>query len=411
MKHTLPTQQELLFPLLEVIEARGGEATPKQAAQDLAAKFSLEPEAREAKVRIASGREFNEWERTVRWTRQKAVLQGLIGVGERNVWALTEKGKSGLDTCMPGVVVTVYETDLGVALWAEAESAAQFIDRGSVDLIMTSPPYPLKTKKQYGNLDAKAHVEWLMSCASGWRDLLADTGSLVLNVGDAWNAGSPTMSLYQERLILRLCDELNFNLAERLYWHSSTKIPSPAEWVTVRRIRVTPSVEQCYWLSKSEHPKANNRGVLRPYSADMQKMLARGGMAAQKRPSGYAMRDGAFSKNNGGAIPSNLLSFPNTSSTDSYQKACKAAGLPSHPARFPAALPEFFIKLLTEKGDVVYDPFGGSAQTARVCEELERRWITTEKSLTYLRGSATRFEDTPSFRSHFSQIPDSALCA
>ena len=174
-------------------------------------------------------------------------------------------GKAGLQNCRHGVVLTVYETDLGQALWATCESAVQLISAGSVDLIMTSPPYPLTQKKQYGNLDTREHVEWLAGCARDWRRILADTGSLVLNLADVWTPGAPAVSLYQERLLIKLIDELGYHLAQKFYWENPAKMPSPAEWVTVRRIRVTNSIENIWWLAKTPHPKANNREVLRPY--------------------------------------------------------------------------------------------------------------------------------------------------
>lgn len=100
-------------------------------------------------------------------------------------------------------------------------------------------------------------------------------------------------------------------------------------------------------------------------------------------------------KDDGGAIPSNLLQISNTESNSRYQKLCREAGLPIHPARFPAALPEFFVKFLTDEEDLVFDPFAGSNVTGEVCERLRRRWISVELREEYLAGSRFRFGNLP----------------
>jgi site-specific DNA-methyltransferase (cytosine-N4-specific) len=103
----------------------------------------------------------------------------------------------------------------------------------------------------------------------------------------------------------------------------------------------------------------------------------------------------------GGSIPPNiiedelllnLLKHGNNAANDPYTERCKATGIKIHPARFPAALPEFFIKLLTAEGDLVLDPFAGSNTTGAVAEKLHRRWIAIESVETYLEASKFRFE-------------------
>lgn len=394
-----PSQSQLVLPLLEVLDAAGGRASVRDAADALAERFGLDEETRKATTFAGAAGDVNAWDRHVRWARQRAAFDGLIASGARGVWELTEQGKSRLINIRPGLILKVYETEFGIALWAEVESALAHIENDFVNLVMTSPPYPLLKKKQYGNLDAQSYIDWFVDVASGLYDKLADDGSFVLNLGDVWQKGSPTMSLYQERLLLRLVDQVGFHLAERFYWENPSKMPSPAQWVTIERIRVTPSVEVCYHLSKTERPKADNRKVLREYSDRMKKVLARGGEGQQKRPSGHVISADGFSKDHGGSIPHNLLVIANTRSQDRYARMCRAHEIAQHPARFPAELPEFFIKYLTDEGDVVYDPFGGSGQTAAIAEALGRRWIISEKSLEYLRGSQFRFDQSPGFQS------------
>jgi site-specific DNA-methyltransferase (cytosine-N4-specific) len=159
--------------------------------------------------------------------------------------------------------------------------------------------------------------------------------------------------------------------------------------VTIRRTRVKDAVNTLWWLSKSAEPQADNRLVLRPYSRSMKRLL-RDGYQTAKRPSQHEIGP-HFQKDNGGAIPPNLLTIPNTRSQDAYLRRCKEAGLTPHPARFPEALPEFFIRFLTRSGQLVVDPFAGSNVTGQVAESLGRRWLSIEINEEYVAGSQLRF--------------------
>ncbi len=201
-------------------------------------------------------------------------------------------------------------------------------------------------------------------------------------------------SLYNFRVMLRLCDEYGFYLAEEFFWHNPAKLPSPIEWVNKRKIRAKDSVDTVWWLSRSEFPKADIRRVLVPYSERMRKLLqnAERFYRPKKRPSGHDI-SARFADDKGGAIPSNLLQIANTDSNSPYLRCCATLGVKPHPARFPEELPSFFIELLTDPGDIVLDIFAGSNTTGSAAEELGRRWIAFEKDLTYLAASTFRFVD------------------
>jgi site-specific DNA-methyltransferase (cytosine-N4-specific) len=224
--------------------------------------------------------------------------------------------------------------------------------------------------------------------------VLRDTGSFVLDLGGAYQRGAPVRSLYNYRVLLRLCDECGFFLAEEFFWHNPSKLPSPIEWVNKRKIRAKDSVNTVWWLSKTEAPKADVRNVLTAYSKRMRKLLEDPSKFCQpkERPSGHDISMN-FGKNNGGAIPSNLLHYPNTESNSLYLRLCNRFGLPAHPARFPEALPEFFIKFLTGPGDTVADIFAGSNTTGFTAERLGRRWLAVECEREYVAASAFRFMD------------------
>lgn len=289
-----------------------------------------------------------------------------------------------------------YETPFGAMIRGDAATSMAALPDASVDLVITSPPYALHFKKEYGNADKASYVEWFRPFAEQIRRVLKDDGSFVLNIGGSYNQGSPTRSLYHFRLLLMLCDDLKFNLAQECFWYNPAKLPSPAEWVNVRRIRLKDSIEYVWWLSKSDFPKANNRNVLEEYSPDMRRLLAKG-YRAKQRPSGHKITH-KFAHDRGGAIPTNVLVKGNNESNSEYIKSCESHGQKPHPARFPAALPDFYIRLLTEPSDLVVDPFAGSNTTGAVAERLGRRWLAFEFEAKYVENSRLRFAPKPRLR-------------
>lgn len=282
-----------------------------------------------------------------------------------------------------------FQTEFGAAFCDDALNILRDIPDNSLDLIMTSPPFGLIKKKEYGNEDSENYLNWFKPFATEFYRVIKSTGSVVIDIGGAWNKGTPTRSLYHFKLLIMLCEEFGFHLAQEFYWWNPSKLPTPAEWVNIRRVRVKDGINTVWWLSKFEYPKASNTRVLLPYSASMNDLFENG-YAPKLRPSGHNISD-KFSINNGGSIPPNLLAIPNTESNGTYLQYCKQNKLKIHPARFPRELPEFFIRMLTDENDVVMDPFGGSCVTGEVCEKLHRYWICSELSEEYLKGAKGRF--------------------
>jgi len=266
----------------------------------------------------------------------------------------------------------------------------------SVDLVMTSPPFALTRKKEYGNEPIERYLEWFMPFCLEIKRILKPSGSFVLDIGGAWVPGAPVRSTYHFELGVRLSKE--FFLAQEFYWVNPARLPTPAEWVTIRRIRVKDSVNMIWWLSPSQYPKADNKKVLQPYSQSM-KNLIKNGYKAKKRPSGHDIST-QFQKDNGGSIPSNVLSIANTESNSKYLRRCREMSIKPHPARYPESLVRFFVDFLTDENDVVFDPFAGSNVTGAVCESRNRRWVASEQNADYLRGSLGRFDVGPLFRNY-----------
>ncbi len=263
---------------------------------------------------------------------------------------------------------------------------------GSISLVVTSPPFALLREKEYGNKAQAEYIDWLLTFAELVDRKLRDDGSFVLDLGGAYERGTPSRSLYNFRVLIRLCDELGFVLAEDFYWHNPSKLPSPIEWVNKRKLRAKDSVNTVWWLSKTAWPKANVSNVLTEYSPRMKRLLEDPDTFYDpaKRPSGHDISR-AFGRDNGGAIPSNLLQIPNSESNGQYTTSCKVIDIAPHPARFPAKLPEFFIRFLTDPGDTVLDIFAGSNTTGMVAEAEDRHWLAFDERSDYLAASAFRF--------------------
>jgi site-specific DNA-methyltransferase (cytosine-N4-specific) len=301
-----------------------------------------------------------------------------------------------------------YFTDNGAAIVGKSEevlkSKAGEALKGRVQLVFTSPPFPLNRKKKYSNLEGEAFKKWLKDYAVVLRDLLTADGSIVIEMGNAWMPRLPVMSTLAIETLLAFKKAANLHLVQEFIWFNPARLPTPAQWVTVNRMRVKDAFTRLWWLSPTTHPKADNRRVLVPYSDSMKSLLKSQKYNAGHRPSEHVINATSFLKNNGGAIPpnvltieddeppvSNLLVGANTKGTDAYHNFCKTRGLTMHPARMPAGLAKFFINFCTEAGDLVLDPFGGSNTTGAAAEESGRRWISIEAEKKYAQGGIGRF--------------------
>lgn len=291
----------------------------------------------------------------------------------------------------------IYNTDLGTLYNG---NSAEILDdtklsalKGKTNLIFTSPPFPLARKKSYGNLNGDEYVEWLGNFGPIFRELLAPNGSLVIEMGNSWDQGYPTMSLTPIQSLLELKKKGRFHLCQEFIWENPAKLPSPAQWVNVERIRVKDAFTRFWWLSPTDRPKANNRRVLKEYSSSMKRLLKKKTYNSGTRPSEHNIGEKSFLSNNSGSIPSNVLSIANTGSKDSYLNYCRKNEIALNPSRMPIKIAKFFIKFLTERNDIVLDPFAGSNVTGYVSEKLNRRWVSIEKKLKYAISSKYRFEN------------------
>lgn len=331
---------------------------------------------------------------------------------------------------------TVYSTELGDMWHGDAIDVMRTLDDESVDLVLTSPPFALTRSKAYGNEPEEEYVDWFRPFAKEAQRILKGSGSLVIDLGGAFKPSEPVKSLYQYRLLIDLVDNVGFHLAQDFYWFNRSKLPGPAQWVTVNRVRAKDAVNCIWWLGKTASPRADNRRVLKEYSPAMKRLIARKSYNSGERPSEHHIGQD-WAKDQGGAIPSNvigdedlrrgkreavedakayfealeagedlwidgvrvtalnepdnLLDWANTDSVEPYHRFCKLNDLKRHPARFPRRVVEFFVSFLTEPGDLVVDPFGGSNMTGAVAEQLGRQWLSVDLVHEYILGSLGRF--------------------
>lgn len=285
-----------------------------------------------------------------------------------------------------------YTTNNGILYQGDcAKVIQQKLKDQKFDLIFTSPPFPLNRSKEYGNMTGEEYIKWFKAFAKPFSDMLSDTGSIVIEIGNVWEKGLPVHSTLPMEALLAFKREANLYLCEEFIYYNPARLPSPIEWVNKKRIRTKDSFSRIWWMSKTPYPKSDNRNVLEEYSKQMKKLIKSGKYNSGIRPSEYIIGDESFSKDNGGAIPSNVLIASNTVSNSSYIKYCKDNNYSIHPARMPKEIVEFFVKLLTVENDSVLDPFSGSNTTGYVCEYLNRKWVGIEKNEEYIRGSIGHF--------------------
>jgi site-specific DNA-methyltransferase (cytosine-N4-specific) len=331
------------------------------------------------------------------------VPAGLPLQNDEGVAALTALRAPG-EAAEAGHVAPAYSTNAGTMYLGKIES---FLDSshgkslvGKVNLIFTSPPFPLNRKKKYGNLVGEEYVRWLESLAPRLRDLLTPDGSLVVELGNSWEPGTPTMSTLAIESLLGMKNAGPFHLCQQFICNNPARLPSPAQWVTIERVRVKDSYTHVWWYSPSPRPKASNRNVLEEYSPAMKSLLKRGHYNSGKRGSEHDISEKSFLIDNGGSIPGSVFNFANTAAGDRYRKYLRENGLKAHPAPMQTRLADWFTRFLTEEGDLVLDPFGGSNTTGSVAESLGRRWIAVEPREDYIAGSRGRFPSSTHIQSH-----------
>jgi len=407
----LPSQTQTLLPFLESINELGGSAAAGDVIHAVTSKLGVNRAAldtREVDCGKWGKRRRSVWRQRIHWVRQNAVSAGLLERGEYGRWTLSAKGRDSLVDAQPGVILTVYETPSGEVLWADAMTAAGMLRPGSVDLVFTSSPYPINSGRGYGKFSESEVIELIVSSARLWREALKDDGSIVINLKDVFlpkkQTGGCVRSLYQEKILIALCEDVKLHLADKFVWKNPSHLPD-SPWVTVRRVRTNCDHENLFWLGKSPNPHADNTQVLvdpAPSTLATYARKARRGTRNRVGPSGQnntfeeqiaAVEAGQSIK----VIPRNVLEFSNANTHRELTRQLKGLGLPRHDAMMPVKLAEHFINFLSRENGLVHDPFFGSGTTGVAAQSLNRRFVGSDRSLAHLLGSALRFPVTAVF--------------
>lgn len=316
----------------------------------------------------------------------------------------------------PNIASKIFERDAGALYLGDSlnllKNRAFHNLNARVNLIVTSPPYPLNQKKSYGNKTGDEYLQWIKELTPLLAEKLADNGSLVIELGNSWEPNRPVQSLLALKALMSIAESegTGLRLIQEFVCYNPSRLPSPAQWVTVNPLRTVDSYTHVWWFAKTDYPKADNRKVLRPYSKAMKNLLKKGSYNAGRRPSEHSIGEKSFLNDRGGAISHNLFelesidgirvprlpnafSFSNSASNDFFHRECKNRNLIVHPARMPIGLVSFFIQYLTDEGDLVLDPFAGSNTTGFAAELLNRNWISIELQESYIEQSKIRFED------------------
>lgn len=351
---------------------------------------------------------YNLLKRKIRWQQQTLKMMGAIeSTGERGEWRLSQKANSDkLPIIDDGKVLLAYATDLGMALWGNCKNVfSGDMSENLISLVLTSPPYPLKRPRAYGNAPASEYVDWLCSAIEPLLRNLQRGGSICLNLGnDIFISGTPARSTYLERLVIAFEDRFGLYKMDMIPWVNPCKPPGPMQWASKTRQQLNAGWEPIYWFTND--PKlcqSNNKRVLEPHSEAHSKFVQDGGMKQRRVNSdgAYYLKEGAYSKVTEGKIPRNVISLThNCADQRQYKIAARSAGLQAHGAAFPVVLAEKLITFLTKMDDLVVDPFAGSNTTGKAAEKLGRRWIASDIVYDYVVGSALRFDTNSLWLNH-----------
>jgi len=251
----------------------------------------------------------------------------------------------------------------------------RWLPSGCVDLIVTSPPYADQRKHTYGGIHPDKYVEWFLPIAAELKRVLKQEGSFVLNIKERVVDGE--RHTYVLELILALRKQ-GWLWTEEYIWHKRNSYPG--KWPN----RFRDAWERCLHFTKDKH-FAMYQDAVRVPMGDWSQTRLRNLSETDKRRDNSHVQSGFGKKIENWigrelAYPDNVLHLATE---------CSNQG---HSATFPVELPGWFIKLFTQPGDVVLDPFLGSGTTAVAAKQLDRRCIGIEINSEYIQLAQERLD-------------------
>jgi site-specific DNA-methyltransferase (cytosine-N4-specific) len=343
-------------------------------------------------------------QRAIRWHQQTLRAQGLITKvsGVRGVWELTQSGKEKLRKIKSGAMVLGFSTDLGIAVWGSCIDVFSNLDE-PICLALTSPPYPLRAPRAYGNPPIEQYIDFMCEILEPIVKNLVTGGNIALSVSqDIFESQSPARSLYLEKLTLALCERLGLSLMDRIVWESN-KPPGPLQWASKQRVQLNTGYEYVLWFTNDPlRCISDNRRVLEEHTPAHKKLIAQGGEKREcvNGDGAYRIRHGSYGNDTPGRIPRNVMHVSNVcSSQRQYKQRARELGLVAHGATMPLALARKLVRFLSDVGQLIVDPCGGSMTTALASELEGRAWASSEVVYDYVRGAAERFRSSAGFES------------
>ena len=340
-------------------------------------------------------------QRAIRWHQQSLRALGLIEKvdGQRGVWELTAAGRSKLRKIRDDLGVVGFSTDLGLAVWSNCTRVFSRLDE-PVFLALTSPPYPLRQPRAYGNPPIEEYIDFLCGAIEPIARNLVPGANVVLSLGDVFEPHSPAKSTYIEELTIALRRRLGLHLMNRIVWQSN-KPPGPVQWASLQRMQLNEGYEFCLWFCNDPvRCIADNRRILEPHTEQHAALQQRGGETRRSvnGDGAHRIRPGSYGQPTPGRIARNIFAVSNNcASQRAYKRRARELGLAAHGATMPLALARKLVRFLSDVGQLVADPFAGSMTTPLACEMEDRPWIATETVYDYVRGGAERFTEYPGF--------------
>lgn len=403
-----------LFQHIESAFAENSKVRNSDLYLAVARKAGIPPEQFNEREPVGkAGQKHNLLKRKIRWYQQDLKHRGLVERvdGERGLWQLTDAGEKKLRKIQSNAAMLAYSTDLGLAIWGDAAHVMRNWDE-PITLAITSPPYPLRKQRAYGNPKASEYVDFICTAMEPVVKNLVKGGSVVINVSnDIFDEGMPSRSLYLERLVLALHDRLGLHMMDRLVWSNPSKPPGPIQWASKTRQQLNVGYEMIYWFTNSPMDcKANNRRVLEPHTEKHLKLMKAGEQRSVANSDGaYVLKVGSYAGATDGRIPKNVIMRGHRCPYQAaYKRTARSLGLPVHGAPFPVSLVRFLMEFLTEVDDLIVDNFSGSQTTPEVAEMLGRRWLAVDNIWEYLRGGAERMRKYSGYQLNpmFDQFPE-----
>jgi len=240
----------------------------------------------------------------------------------------------------------------------------------SVDLVVTSPPYADNRKSTYGGTRVDRYVQWFLPISAEIKRVLRPDGSFVLNIKERTVDGE--RHTYVLELILAMKGQ-GWLWTEEYVWHK--KNCYPGKWPN----RFRDAWERCLHFTKAKRFKMYQDAVMVPMGVWAEKRL-------QNLSDTDRIRDESRALSGFGKNVSNWVGKKSVYPTNVLHLATECSNR-NHSAVFPVALPSWFIKLFTQPGDIVLDPFMGSGTTALCCIELDRQFVGVELREEYCKSA------------------------